>query len=541
MNLPLRDITSLSLPEVRAKAVYAIRRRVGRPPELAAARVLAAGWADRTIPTDGPKVLLFTPRDWAFHVHTEAVLGHALRLRGAQVSVLGCGGGLEVCDHNNCHRAPPMPCGSCTTYATAAAAAHGLDRRVLTYPDPAPWPELDDLDVDELYEVEWDGLPLGRLSIIPSQWFNMTTRIHEDPLTPVNVRRFLRSGRRIAAALSVALDEEPPDLVFMLNGTFIFESIMWELCRRRSIPVVNYEVGFVADSLVAYRDEPACYYDQTAWWDQEAARPLTPHEDQRLTAFLADRRRGGHAADATAAELVANGNDPRTGSAAVLFTNVTWDSAVIGRQAAFEDIQQWISTTIRSFAARPEHQLVIRLHPAETRFRGKNTREPLGDFIDATFPELPPNVRLVRPDDTDSSYDLMDAADVGLVYTSTTGLELALSGTPVLVSGETHYRGRGFTVDATSPEDYDRRLGEMLDEPSAWLPDVERARRYANLFFFGSPYDLPLVTEPTLGIPHLEVQSLDELEPGRSTELDAFCDGILGRVPFGPTEPTGPV
>ena len=38
---------------------------------------------------------------------------------------------------------------------------------------------------------------------------------------------------------------------------------------------------------------------------------------------------------------------------------------------------------------------------------------------------------VIGANDMTSSYPLMDAADVGLVYTSTTGMELALAGTPV--------------------------------------------------------------------------------------------------------------
>lgn len=532
MKIPLRDITSLAPAEIAAKGRYGVQRRLGRAPELAVARRLRDAHAALDAPADGPDVLVVTPRDWAVHLHQEAVLAHALQLRGARVRVLGCAGDLEVCDHNNCYRAPPMPCGSCTAYARQGTDAHGFERAELTYGPEPGWPELDGLTVDELYQVTWDDLPLGRLVEVPSQWFNMTTRVHVDPLAPENVRRFLRSARRVAAAAARHLDERRPDVVVLLNGMFFFESILWELCRARGIDVITYEAGFIAGTLAFRRNEAACYYDQAAWWDDRRARPLTDEEAGRLDDLLERRRSGGQTLywdDATFGSL----DRGRPGSLAVMFTNLTWDSAVIGRNAAFDSIHDWIAGAISAMEDRPDDELIVRIHPAETKLRGKITREPVADVVAERFPTLPSNVRILASEDTTSSYVLMDQADVGLVYTSTTGMELALSGTPTLVAGTPHYRGKGFTHDATDPADFTARLGALLDDPASGAPDLDLARRYAHLFFFESPYEYPYVRQ-VHGVPELAVADLAELLPGRSDDLDRLCDAILTGSPLGP-------
>jgi hypothetical protein len=165
---------------------------------------------------------------------------------------------------------------------------------------------------------------------------------------------------------------------------------------------------------------------------------------------------------------------------------------------------------------------------------GKQTREPLGAFLDDRFPQMPPNVRVITPESDVSSYPLMDACDVGLVYTSTTGLELALSGRPVIVAGRTHYRGKGFTLDARSPEHFEKLLGEALDVPSDFTPDVELVRRYAHLFFFRSAFESPGVEEHVPGLARIKIHDLEELAPGRDESLDRICDGILGLAAFVP-------
>ena len=65
-------------------------------------------------------------KSWAAQVQYESVVAHGLALRGAQVSFLTCGGGLEICDRANTYEAPPMPCRTCTRYTSASLEAHAM-------------------------------------------------------------------------------------------------------------------------------------------------------------------------------------------------------------------------------------------------------------------------------------------------------------------------------------------------------------------------------------------------------------------------------
>ena len=122
----------------------------------------------------------------------------------------------------------------------------------------------------------------------------------------------------------------------------------------------------------------------------------------------------------------------------------------------------------------------------------------------------------------------MEAADVGLVYTSTTGLELGLRGTPVIVAGETHYRDKGFTIDVTSPEEFHAALDKVLADPEAAATDITAAREYAHFFFFRAPIAAPGVTEPLPGLARLDITDLAQLDPGMDPRVDRVCDEILG-------------
>jgi len=81
-----------------------------------------------------------------------------------------------------------------------------------------------------------------------------------------------------------------------------------------------------------------------------------------------------------------------------------------------------------------------------------------------------------------------------LVYTTTVGLETAMSGVPVIVAGQTHYRGKGFTLDPNSWDEFIKMLADILTDPARYRlsqQQVERAWNYAYRFFFNFPMPFP--------------------------------------------------
>jgi hypothetical protein len=156
----------------------------------------------------------------------------------------------------------------------------------------------------------------------------------------------------------------------------------------------------------------------------------------------------------------------------------------------------------------------------------------LGRFLHEEIRNLPPNVTLISADDPADSYTLMREADVGLVYTSTAGMEMALQGKPVVVAGDAHYARKGFTVDVGSSSEFVEATCKLLDDPCAYMPDVAAARRYAYAFFFTAMIPFPLVREPLPGLVRLETRHRKDLLPGADPGLDRICNGILQGTDF---------
>jgi hypothetical protein len=133
---------------------------------------------------------------------------------------------------------------------------------------------------------------------------------------------------------------------------------------------------------------------------------------------------------------------------------------------------------------------VIRIHPAETWTIGPSVAE----IIRTALPEIPSHIHLIDPAEEYNTYDLMEIADLALVYTTTVGLEMAVRGIPVLVSGASQYAKKGFTLDADSWDEYFSVLNKALKDLSGYLltpVQVERARNYAYFYFKEYPRPFP--------------------------------------------------
>lgn len=496
----------------------------------------------------GPRVLFFTVRGWFVHVGGEAVLAKALEMRGARPVFFLCGGRLPQCDFKpgtDPQVTAPL-CWRCTGFADRLLAAFELPSlrlRDFAGRDAVQraHERLAGLGQEELLAYRENDLPLGQLVRPSVQRSMLRGDIGDAPASLAVLRGFVASASVMAEVADKLLDRVAPDVVVMTNGLFFAERIMLELAKRRGVEVVTYERGIRVGSAVFDRNRPVIDFHLDPWWRQLGDRPLTAEESRRLDDYLTERA-GGRVGvidlwpqlDSDFGAIADRFDLDRERPLAVLYTNILWDSAVFGRDIAFEGMFDWVVEAVRLFAARPEAQLVVRVHPSEVRIPLSESQDRLDERLARAFPRLPDNVRLIAPEDPASSYALLAHARAVLVYTSTIGLEAACAGRPVIVAGRTHYRGRGFTFDVEQRADLAPLIDRALAAGDPVPETVERARRFAHLFFFVFNRSFPWITDTPRSERRLEVTDLASLAPGMDSEMDRLCRAILGEEPFVP-------
>jgi Capsule polysaccharide biosynthesis protein len=476
-----------------------------------------------------PRVLVVSLRGWSGHNACELVIAHALRMRGAEVALLTCGGGMPACELGRARRAYPSPCDRCAWLTDRMLAVAGLEHYRLR--DLLPWGE-DPRRAPEEAPRERAG-DLRDASAVSVAWLLKATQLELVPDAPEVVEDFAVAAQGVGRAAEIVLQRFEPDVVFLLNGLFGAERTIRELALGRGARAPTYEIAPRGGALVFSQQSPAPSYDVDRLWAAVENRPLSTAQSSAVKSLLADRARGVGAHESYFARLE---DDPEqvhrrlglNGGERVisLFTNVTWDSAAIGHDLGFSSMFDWVEHAARR-AADLNVVLVVRIHPAEARW---GTREEVQGLLTSRLGEIPANVRFVPSDDPLSSYALLEISDLLLTYTTTVGLEAATRGKPVAVAGDTHYRGRGFTLDISEPEE----LGGVMALDATQLPttDVERAMRYAHMFFFRAMIPFPLVTVKDGKVSHFPRQAA-ELSPGADPHLDWICERILDGEHFG--------
>lgn len=510
------------------------------------ARRMTEEAASSTSEQPSRRVLFFTVRGWFVHAGTEAVLAKALELRGARVEFFLCGGPLPQCDYKpgtDPHVTRPL-CWRCTGFARRLLDAFELPLSMLDdWIAPGTRQRARRLAAAksraELERWTYRGLDLQALVRPSVQRSLLRGDVGHDELSEKVLRGFLESAVVMVEAVDALLEEQTPDVVVMTNGLFFAEAILLARARARGIEAITYERGIPVGSVLFDRNQPAIRFDLDDDWPEVRDRPLGETQSQRLDEYLESRSKGRSGVielwptmererDALLQRLEL---DPTT-PLAVLFTNVLWDSAVYGRDVGFDGMFDWVHETIDLFARDPHRQLVIRVHPAEVRIPMSTSRDRVVDRIRRRFPELPPNVRVVAPEDPASSYTLMDLADAVLVYTSTIGLEAAVRARPVVVAGRTHYRGRGFTLDVETKKDLDAKVAAAFSLRRLPPEKVALARRYAHLFFLELMQPFPWIVDTPRSARTLTFSRLDDLSPGKNERLDRLCRAILEGEPF---------
>ena len=319
-----------------------------------------------------------------------------------------------------------------------------------------------------------------------------TLQIEETDLSsPLYQVRQRRNGQA-AQAIFDWLKKEQPDLLVIPNGTILEMGVAYQVAGLLGIETVTFEFADQQERIWLAQNDEIMQHNTADLWDSLGNQPL-PEKAKQALSSLFGARKNAHLWGNFARQWQQN---PVKGGASVrenlklderplglLATNVLGDSLTLGRQRITQTMAEMIVKTIGYFNAHPGVQLVVRVHPGELKTHGTS----MIDVINQAYPDLPENIHIIHPEDKTNTYDLMEIADFGLVYTTTVGMEMAMSGLPVIVTGKTHYAGKGFTLDPQTWQEYEQLLERVSQNPSAarlTSEQVEKAWLYAYLFFF---------------------------------------------------------
>jgi len=406
----------------------------------------------------------------------DTVLGMALRSRGHDVEFTLCDRALSGCMNCELNKFKSVKDFRTKTAQKLCNDCTRTGKKILKAADFEP---LLIKRSDSFVDQEWDI----EIADSGTKRFLAKGRIDDYKEYEAVFQEYLKSSKIMNFATNEIFSNNHFDLMVAHHGIYVPQANMVAAAKSFDIPIVTWVQGYRKQTFLFGIGDT---YHKSFLNDPFTSGDLTSGELEEILEYLDSRDVGDkdwirfgkvNREDSISFDLGENSVK------VLMLTNVSWDAQLHYASRIFTDMHSWIEETINWFSDHKNLDLIIRIHPAE--FTGKiKSRDPVFDFIVERFPNLPRNVKLVRPETSVSTYKLMDACNLGLIFATKAGIELAALGKPIIVAGESWIRGRGVSMDPTSIGEYFELLESFEKDPGSLRVNVEGALNFAHNFFF---------------------------------------------------------
>lgn len=417
-------------------------------------------------------------------LYRQAVIGHAFKTQGYEPVYLFNDGMLPICPSNTVNSDDNECAKSCSEFPQKLSSKFNATAEKLS--------ENTQRDLDEYETLAKDSAPPtftyrenDLTSFVQSSLRKYYKRHHITDLSKRNEdvwNAFCTAAMMINDATENLLSKYDVEVIVAFEETYVQGGVPLFCGEQAGTTGYSVDWGYKSQDLAFGKTDNRQYL---AWFSdvdllsEIMDTPLTAEEKNTVDETMSQRMEGVNTKSDYVSYDDASVDVEGFDTAVGLFTNLIWDASLEAKEGAYSDPFEWLETTLDWFESNPDQLLIIKTHPAEAKH---GTNQQVSTWIRDYCGTLPENIILLEPDSDVNPYEMIRDIDVGIVYNSIIGLEMAYEGIPVIVAGDPHYRDLGFTYDAMNPDDYT----EYLDELSQGfdISSTERlARRYAHYFF----------------------------------------------------------
>jgi hypothetical protein len=354
-------------------------------------------------------------------------------------------------------------------------------------------------DLQAILAYQYEGVDFG--DIVKGVLFRYYKSISFGDDAPSIAFGFLQTALTNYEQVKRLQEANRYDAFYFSHGIYCTWQPVAAYCEANHIRYICYDRAKRSGSLNFNINQPSPDWSFPQAWERYAAKELTESEERKVSEYLGERelQKGdvySYNTSVKATDISALKKQlgiPEGRKVITIFTNLIWDAANVSRDIAFNSALDCILTTIRRYEGNNDIQVVVRAHPAE---KVLGTKERYGSLVRSAFQQhLPDNVTIIEPEMDVNSFSVIEMSDIGVVNTSTVGLEFAMLGKPIILISETNYRGKGFTYDATSTEHYFEIMAHLLQTGSLLPQQVKLSRKYFYMMMFLYQQPMPAVFE----------------------------------------------
>lgn len=477
-------------------------------------------------------------------VYFDAVFGHAFRKLGCDVKMLYCDGLLDSCDANTIFFNQKPQCFVCKKLGRFVRNFLNLDclyyRHYITETEIKKIrEEISNLSNEQLLDYQYLDVRVGEHAQASTIRYFLFGKLDLNNPFEVNVLREKLFYAMVEVKIaSKIIEKEKPDLLFTLHGIYSTWGPFVEYFRKKGIDTVIYGNQVLRlGHFIFGRNWELNDIVSKNHWNNFSRYPLSAEEKERIDIYFG-RRAKNKAKDQDMyvenfnekikKDLILKLSKAKYLRRYVLYTNVAWDSAIKGRTSeVFDNVFDWLDTTINFFKNKKDCQLIIKPHPAELVI--DKCSKGIVDYIKERHGILPENIIVLQPDVPLSAYDLINSNSIALVYTGTLGLELAVSGVPVIAASHVHYQEAGVVKNIKTLEEYLNLLGNPEEIISFAKANIELAKKYAYFYFFKLPIRIPFYRDDKWSVLDWSVLANIEKLLSDDSNIIKVCKKIINK------------
>jgi len=397
---------------------------------------------------------------------------------------------------------------------------------------------IESLNIQQLATFSYYGMALGE-TVLPSiRWVLRRHHLFDDHNTKFLYRQFILSTWNITKNFEELIKKVNPKAVVVFNGMFFPEATVRQVAIKHNIRVITHEAGIRPFSGF-FTDGEATAYPITI----PKSYKLSSAQNKKLDSYLEQRFEGKFSmADVQFWQSINRLSneileDIKSYKQLVpIFTNVIFDTSQPHSNVLFPDMFNWLDSLLSVFKKHSKTLFVIRAHPDEIR-PGKTSQETVAEWALHRNIQAFRNVRFINPEQTLSSYDLIQKAKFIMVYNSTIGLEAAIIGVPVLSAGKARYTQYPTVYFPKTRTAYSRQLEEFLSTKKIKkIPANQiQSRRFLYYQLFKTSLSFERFLHPDgiwRGFVKLTGFHPDDLKTENSETMRILVEGILENKPF---------
>jgi|TARA_B100001093_G_scaffold518081_1_gene601739 hypothetical protein len=486
----------------------------------------------------------------------ESMIAAGLNLKGHDVSTLICDEFLDLCILKTLKNKKKIIndklnkklCKSCFSCAKKSYANLKIKRILLSdYLSDNDRLKIQEvlnqksLDTDKIKKFQINGINLGEQVIANvCRYYALSDFTREDDHKEIVIRYF-HSALLSYYSISKMIEENNFDKIVTNHGFYVPQGILFEIAKKNKIDVVTWTSGARKNSFIFchnniynkdFVNEPKYLWDKLKlnYAKEKIIDNYLESKVFGLQDYIYHKSNVDLDINRYFENIKLDNSKPLIG----LTTNVIWDAQLHYDDTIFSSMMEWVYETIKFFSKNQNYNLIIRVHPTETK-SDRPAREKVKEEINKKIKKyLTKNIFIVDSIENISTYSILDKCNLVLTYGTKLDIEYAARGYPIIVSGEAMTRKKGFVIEPKDKTEYFNILEklekiEMLDAEKNLL-----AKKFAFHYFFKRSLVFSSLIEKPYSFPpfYINEDFFENVTENKDKDLNLILDCIINKKPF---------